>query len=395
MTTKTLLVLDDDAATTETIITEAQALGFEVRAFAEPQLFLSAFQTWAPTHLAIDLMIPGMDGIQLMQDLAGLRCASAIILTSGIGSVVLPATQLIAIEHNLNVRGIVHSPFNPLLFNSLLSDQVSEDLHTYANGMLAKPAYTADEAALSLAIEQDQFCLYYQPQIDLPSGKVIGFEGLLRWRHPELGIKLPDSFIPLAERTGQIDQLTDIVIAKGFEFISKLDPKLSFSLNISAKSIKDDSLLTILDNACQAYTVSPHRIVLELTETATMIDPVRAEHILTQLRSKGFRISIDDFGTGYSSMAQLAKLPFTELKIDKSFVTTMEFSSKSRKVVASTIKLAESLGLSTVAEGIENSIAAIGLRELGCQFGQGYYFARPMNDESALTWLQTWSHQFG
>jgi EAL domain-containing protein (putative c-di-GMP-specific phosphodiesterase class I) len=394
MRTSTLLILDDDVQDANLIANEARSLGFEVRILADASLFIDAFLAWKPTHLAIDIVMPSINGIEILKTLAQLDCQSAIILSSGIGTDTLPAAQLAAIEHNLNIRGILYQPFHQHILRNLLTDQVSVDLHAHTSSDISAQSFIVDATTIDDAIRNKQFTLFYQPQIELHSGKVIGFEGLLRWKHPTLGIKLPELFIPVAEKTGQIDQLTQIVIETGFNFIRSLSKTLSFSLNISAKSIKNHSLTNALVNASQSLEVAPERVILELTETATMHDPEEAQQILSQLRTEGFKLSIDDFGTGYSSMAQLAKLPFTELKIDKSFVTTMETSSKSRKVVASTLKLAESLGLETIAEGVENTLAAIGLRELGCRYGQGYYFARPMDQATASTWLTQWNKQF-
>lgn len=394
MRTNTLLILDDDSHDASLIAHEAQHLGFEVRVLDDAKLFMDAFLAWKPTHLAIDIVMPSINGIEILKTLAQLDCQSSIILSSGIGSDLLPAAQLVAIEHNLNIRGILYQPFHQHILKNLLTDQVSVDLHAHPASDTSMQPFTVDAQSIDDAIRNQQFSLFYQPQIELHSGRVIGFEGLLRWQHPTLGIKLPEAFIPVAEKTGQIDQLTQIVIEHGFNFIRSLSNTLTFSLNISAKSIKNHLLTDALVEASQLLEVAPERVILELTETATMQDPDEAQHILSQLRAEGFKLSIDDFGTGYSSMAQLAKLPFTELKIDKSFVTTMETSSKSRKVVASTLKLAESLGLETIAEGVENTLAAIGLRELGCRYGQGYYFARPMDQATATTWLGQWNHQF-
>ncbi|TXI46451.1 EAL domain-containing response regulator [Methylophilus sp.] len=394
MRTNTLLILDDDSHDASLIAHEAQHLGFEVRVLDDAKLFMDAFLAWKPTHLAIDIVMPSINGIEILKTLAQLDCQSSIILSSGIGSDLLPAAQLVAIEHNLNIRGILYQPFHQHILKNLLTDQVSVDLHARSASDASMQPFTVDAQSIDDAIRNQQFSLFYQPQIELHSGRVIGFEGLLRWQHPTLGIKLPEAFIPVAEKTGQIDQLTQIVIEHGFNFIRSLSNTLTFSLNISAKSIKNHLLTDALVEASQSLEVAPERVILELTETATMQDPDEAQHILSQLRAEGFKLSIDDFGTGYSSMAQLAKLPFTELKIDKSFVTTMETSSKSRKVVASTLKLAESLGLETIAEGVENTLAAIGLRELGCRYGQGYYFARPMDQATATTWLGQWNHQF-
>lgn len=394
MRTSTLLILDDDIQEANLIASEARSLGFEVRIVADATLFIDAFLAWKPTHLAIDIVMPGINSIEVLKTLAQLDCQSSIILSSGIGTDTLPAVQLAAIEHNLNIRGILYQPFHQHILRNLLNDQVSVDLHAHTSSDASTQSFIVDSDTIADAIRDHQFTVFYQPQIELFSGKVIGFEGLLRWKHPVLGIKLPELFIPVAEKTGQIDQLTQIVIETGFSFIRSLGTALSFSLNISAKSIKNQMLADSLVNACKSFKLAPEKVILELTETATMHDPDEAQHILSQLRAQGFKLSIDDFGTGYSSMAQLAKLPFTELKIDKSFVTTMETSSKSRKVVASTLKLAESLGLETIAEGVENTLAAIGLRELGCRYAQGYYFARPMDQAATKTWLAQWNHQF-
>ena len=266
--------------------------------------------------------------------------------------------------------------------------QTADELISKSHAMISPPL---NESTLNNAIENNQFALYYQPQIDLPTGQVVGFEGLLRWQHPEQGLKLPETFIPAAEETGQIAQLTNLVIDTGFKFIEKLNQSLSFSLNISSQCLKDHHLVDALDNSCHEYHIDPHRVVLEFTDTATLEDPTHAEDILSQLKTSGYRLGIDDAGTGYATMPHLDKLHFSELKIDKSLVTTMETSSKSRKSIISTIELAESLGIATIAEGIENNLEAIGLRELGCQYGQGFYFAKPMNEADTLKWLENWN----
>jgi EAL domain-containing protein (putative c-di-GMP-specific phosphodiesterase class I) len=254
----------------------------------------------------------------------------------------------------------------------------------------ANVKHNFDAASINNAIVNNQFALYYQPQIDLPSGKVVGFEGLLRWKHPEFGITLPEDFITVAEQSGQIDALTNVAIGKGFKFMEKLSPDLKFSLNISTQSIKNYHLVETLNTSCHEFHIDPHRVVLEFNEAAALENPFHTRNILAQLNMNGFGLGIDDSGAGYSSIPELEKLPFSELKIDKSLVSTMEFSSESRKSIISTIELADRLGISTVAEGIENNLEAIGLRELGCKVGQGYYFAKPMVETETLIWLENW-----
>lgn len=394
MRANTLLILDDEGDDAHIIATEAQSLGFEVRIFDDAKQFLAAFLEEEPSHLAIDILMPGVHGVELLQTLAQHQCQSAIILTSGIGTAALPAVQLAAIQYQLNIRGILHHPFHQHILRNMLSDQVSVDLHAHTGHDISTQSLIVDAETIEEAIRQHEFALYYQPQIDLVNGKVIGFEGLLRWHHPVMGVKLPELFIPVAEKTGHIDLLTQIVIETGFHFIRSLGNALSFSMNISPNSIQNQAFANTLVNACQASDLPPERVMLELTETATTEDPDKAQHALAKLREEGFKLSIDDFGNNNSSVSRLANLPFTSLKIDKSLVTTMEISSKSRKVVASTLKLAESLNIETIAAGIENTMAAIGLRELGCRYGQGYYFARPMDQATTVHWLQHWNRQF-
>jgi EAL domain-containing protein (putative c-di-GMP-specific phosphodiesterase class I)/FixJ family two-component response regulator len=394
MRASTLLILDDDGDDAHLIAREAQSLGFEVRIFDDAKLFIAAFLSEKPSHLAIDILMPGVHGVELLHTLAQHQCRSSIILTSGIGTAVLPAVQLAAIQYQLNIRGVLQHPFHQHILRNMLSDQVSVDLHAHTSSDLSTQSFIVDAHTIDKAIYNREFAVFYQPQIDLVDGKVIGFEGLLRWKHPVLGIKLPELFIPIAEKTGQIEQLTQIVIETGFHFIRSLGNALTFSMNISPKNIQNQAFTNTLVNACQASDLPPDRVVLEITETATLEEPDKAQHTLSRLREKGFKLSIDDFGNNNASMTRLAKLPFTKLKIDKSLVTTMEISSKSRKVVASTLKLADSLDIETIAEGIENTMAAIGLRELGCRYGQGYYFARPMDQETAVDWLQGWNRQF-
>jgi len=392
MSTNTLLILDDDVQLASLIMEEAIRLDYEVKHCADGRQFIDAFIAWKPSHVAIDLVMPSIDGIEILKMLARLGCRSSIILTSGIGSAMLPLAQITALEHELNICGILHQPFLPHLLQKLLANHPSVDLHAQHNEHLA-PALTINHDSLAQAIDQQQLKVFYQPQIELFTGEVIGFEALLRWQHPQYGIQLPEAFIHIAEQTGQIEALTEYVIVAGIQFIQSISSTLTLSVNISAKSLHNDRLIAMLEQACQRFAFDPSRMILELTETATMLDTKHAEQILGHLREQGFKLSIDDFGTGYSSMAQLANLPFTELKIDKSFVMTMENSSKSRKVIASTLKLAESLGLETIAEGIENSMAAIGLRELGCRYGQGYFFARPMDETASRVWLMHWNTQ--
>jgi EAL domain-containing protein (putative c-di-GMP-specific phosphodiesterase class I) len=240
------------------------------------------------------------------------------------------------------------------------------------------------------ALDRHEFELAYQPKINCKSGAPAGFEALVRWKHPAMGIVMPDHFIPVAERVGLIDELSAQVFDQSLEWFGGVFPRgeLKLSLNISAKSLVDLHLVDRLSNLCREYHVAPDRIVLELTETSAMTDPILSLDLMTRFRVKGFHLSIDDFGTGFSSMVQLARLPFSEIKVDRSFVMNARQSQESRTIIKSVIDLGHSLGLVVTAEGVEDIEAFDYLNDLGCDLAQGYFIARPMPGEAARSWTE-------
>jgi EAL domain-containing protein (putative c-di-GMP-specific phosphodiesterase class I) len=201
---------------------------------------------------------------------------------------------------------------------------------------------------------------------------------------------MPDDFIPLTEETGLIDALTAQVFDQSLEWFSQSFPKsdLKLSLNLSAKSLVDIQMADHLSALCQRFQIDTERIVLELTESSAMVDPILSLDLLTRLRVKGFQLSIDDFGTGYSSMVQLVRLPFSEIKVDKSFVMQALQSKESRTVIKSIIGLGRSLGLIVTAEGIEDTKTLDYINKLGCDLVQGFFIARPMWGEDARSWAE-------
>jgi EAL domain-containing protein (putative c-di-GMP-specific phosphodiesterase class I) len=201
---------------------------------------------------------------------------------------------------------------------------------------------------------------------------------------------MPNDFIPLAENAGLIDPLTEQIFEQSLEWFSQSFPQSNpkLSLNISAKSLVDIQMADNLSALCQRFQIDTERVVLELTETSAMVDPVLSLDLLTRLRMKGFQLSIDDFGTGFSSMVQLVRLPFSEIKVDKSFVMQAQNSSEARTVIKSIVDLGHSLGLLVTAEGVENLKTLDYLNSLGCDLAQGYFIARPMWGEAARNWVE-------
>jgi len=240
------------------------------------------------------------------------------------------------------------------------------------------------------AITSDQLELHYQPKLNMRTGIVTHVEALVRWRHPSLGMVPPDNFIHIAEQTGQIDALTKwvfITTLKQYKLWLDLGLDISVAVNISAENLKDSHFYQFICDSAEEFEVPAEKITLEVTESAVVDDPDSAIALLQQFKSKGMRISIDDYGTGYSSLAQLKQLPVHELKIDKSFVQSLCDDEDDQTIVRSTIELAHNMGLSVVAEGIEDEAALNWLAENNCELGQGYFISRPKHANELTPWL--------
>lgn len=244
------------------------------------------------------------------------------------------------------------------------------------------------------AVDHDELRLYVQPKLSLATGEVHGLEALVRWLHPERGMVFPDQFIPFSEQTGFIRTLTLWSLEQAASLCARLagesmHPRIS--VNISARDLMDQDLPDKFMAILRKHGVAATSFCLEITESAIMDDPVRAENTLHALHALGTQLSIDDFGTGYSSLAYLKQLPVHELKIDKSFVMNMEHDANDAKIVRSTIDLGHNMGLRVVAEGIESAQAWSLLSEMGCDSGQGYHMSRPIPAEEFSAWSRRWA----
>ena len=242
---------------------------------------------------------------------------------------------------------------------------------------------------LRRAVDQGELRLFLQPKVHLADGRTHAAEALVRWEHPQRGLVPPLQFIPFAEQTGYIRQLTLWMFEETARLLATpAAAGLRISVNLSTRDLLDLELNTRLERLLQAHGVQPASFCLEITESAIMDDPQRAEAMLNRLSEQGFKLSIDDFGTGYSSLAYFKRLPVDELKIDKSFVMGMEQDEGDAIIVRSTIDLAHNLGLSVVAEGVENAAILERLRALGCDEVQGYHISRPMPAPAFMEWLR-------
>ncbi len=234
------------------------------------------------------------------------------------------------------------------------------------------------ETGLRTAIEQQQFCMHYQPLVDAEASALVGAEALLRWEHPEWGRMPPDEFIPLAEETGLILPLGELIIAQVVEQAAEWGGKIKLSINLSTRQFGDPTLAERLMESARVAGISGEALGLEITETALMTDFDVHVAAMERLRDQGVRFSIDDFGTGYSSLAYLRRIPLDCLKIDRSFTAEILESEDARSIVSATIAMAHSLRLGVVAEGVETAQQAQLLREMKADTLQGFYFGRPL-----------------
>jgi EAL domain-containing protein (putative c-di-GMP-specific phosphodiesterase class I)/GGDEF domain-containing protein len=404
---KRLLILDDDPLTGQTIGNIASLAGYEVENTANHKDFFRVLETFAPDVIALDLVMPEMDGVEVIAELARRHSNAKLIITSGVGGRIMDAAGRTAAERGLDIVGMLPKPFSPASLRELLARGTPADTQQKSDSQLldslvAEKNKRLTPRELEAALRKHELRVCYQPKVSCKTGILSGFEALARWTHPVRGVITPDEFIPLAEANDLIDALTLEVMTQALTWfhgfcaniremqpnLSVPDPsKLSLSINISALSLSNSDIFDRLTHMCQEYDVEPQSLIFELTETSAMEDPVTSLEVLTRLRLRGFRLSIDDFGTGYSSMVQLVKLPFSEIKVDKSFVITAHESEESRVVIKSIVGLGASLGLIITAEGIEDEDTLNFLRTIGCTLAQGYFIARPLEGAEVLPWL--------
>lgn len=249
---------------------------------------------------------------------------------------------------------------------------------------------------LKEAIHQNQFLLYIQPKIDVISRRALGGEALIRWVHPERGMIFPDQFIPFAEQTGIISELTNWMLIRACDVLADYRSQglhISLSVNLSTRDLNNMELPEQIAALLNTYRLDPGALKLEITEGSLMQDSERAGVVVKKLAEMGLHLSIDDFGTGYSSLAYLRQLPVQELKIDRSFVMFMDKNNGDASIVKSTIDLAHNLRLNVVAEGIESEEVLIQLARWGCNEAQGYFIGKPMPEKDFLVWLERWQGQ--
>lgn len=367
-----LLVVDDDPGIVELVVEVARDLGYTVAAASTKATLLDRLRDFDPTVVTLDLSMPDIDGIEVLELLARQRSRARVMVSSGLDSRLMAKSREIGEAHGLTMSEELPKPFDiAVLEERLAACLVAGD----------RPLSRDDLAA---AIDAGHLALFYQPKIDLRPGQgmaIVGAEALVRWNHESRGLLGPDAFIGLAEETGLIRPLSEYVFREAAGFLANhlaALPELSLAVNLSAESFLDPALPDYLQAVTREYDVPAERMVIEVTESTAMADVKRSMETMTRLRVKGFGLSLDDFGTGFSSLSHLHRMPFTELKVDRSFVIPLTTSTEATIIVRSTIDLAHNLGLAVCAEGVEDRNTLAQLMAFGAETAQGYLFARPM-----------------
>ena len=342
-----------------------------------------------PVDVALcDLDMPGMDGVQFIRHLAEGRLVGAVILLSGMETQVISSVESMARAQGMQVLGSIEKP--------VTAQKISNLLAMFKPGVVPRkvppPSMSASEIEAGLAALQ--FTAHYQPKVDFKTLKLAGVEALARWQQPDMGMLYPASFIEMAEKSDLIDRLTTRMIevtlkqlkdwsAQGFD--------TGMAINLSLSYLGSSGIADQITGEAQRMGVNPKVVTLEVTESLVTTNLGNVLENLARLRMRGFEISIDDYGTGFSSMQQLSRIPFTELKIDQSFVTGATHRPTMRVILESSLQLSQKLGLRSVAEGIEKEEEWALLKSLGCDLAQGYFIARPMDGDLVPEWHQSWT----
>jgi EAL domain-containing protein (putative c-di-GMP-specific phosphodiesterase class I) len=372
------MLVDDDVQITRMIRRVAEQVGFAVTEINDPLQFEEAYQSTPVSLIILDLNMPGKDGIELLDYLADQNCKARVMFISGVDKRVLGTTEQLAISRGLDFAGVLAKPIDIGRLRQTFDD------HAKLHGV---PSI----GELDHALDSEQIGVAYQAKIDLGTGRVCGAEALARWSHPVTGPVSPEVFVGIAESSGRIHKLTQVVLDRALRAArdwKSIVPDLHLAVNLSPQLLSDLSLPDRLVKTMQSLEFEPERLMLEVTERGVMEDVNRSMAVLSRLRLKGVGLSIDDFGTGSSSLVQLYRMPFGEIKIDKSFVIDMLEHREAEVIVNSIVQLGKSMELNVVAEGVEDLATLERLKTMGCDQAQGYFISRPLFEPDFSNWLR-------
>ena len=366
-----LLIIDDDPELRTLLRLFSETLGYTVAEGGAGDETLDLYDEVQPTVIFLDLSMPERDGVEMLRELAARGCHAPIVLTSGASERLLAASKRVGRELGLMIPYVLNKPINERYLRGVLSKAWNKEFDT-----------TPEE--LEAAIKRGEMVVHYQPKIGLDQGdeiSVIGSEALVRWQHPTKGLQAPGHFVPVAEENGLVGLLTDAVM---HEVITQMQTwsdrslQLPVSINLSPVQLNDIELPNVLAGRMEKAGLDPTLMVFEITEQTVSPNAAIAVDILTRMRLKGFGISLDDFGSGYSSIAEIYRLPLSEVKIDRSITRASEDDMDARKVMKAIVDLAHSFELSVCAEGVETERGVQFLKSINCDSTQGFFFSKPL-----------------
>jgi EAL domain-containing protein (putative c-di-GMP-specific phosphodiesterase class I) len=385
------LVVEDDGFQRRTVARMLRALGArEVLEARDGKVALASMRARAPVDLVVcDLDMPEMDGMEFMRHLGQAKSDASVIICSAKERTLVSSVEKMARAYGVQLLGVIEKPVTLAGLEDLIA-KCSSGAQKPKRVRTGDPSYSLDE--ILDGIKKRQFAPFYQPKVALATGQILGMEALTRWHHPQQGVITPGSFISVLELSGNINELTLLILAQAAGGCRRMHERgfhLTVSVNLSHVSLTDPTMADRISRVVQAVGLESHRIIFEITETAAMTQVAPALENLARLRMRGFGLSVDDYGTGFASLQQVMRVPFTELKIDQSFVTGCATNSASRVIVESSVEMARNLGMKSVAEGVESQRDWNVVKAARCDIAQGYFIARPMEESQIVEFCAT------
>jgi EAL domain-containing protein (putative c-di-GMP-specific phosphodiesterase class I)/FixJ family two-component response regulator len=386
-----ILVIDDDAVVCELVSALAMTMGLQCDVAGDIAGNFLDGVTPETSLILLDLMMPEMDGIEVLRLLGERKVKARILLMSGMDKRVLETAEKLAHSLGLAVVGHLQKPFLLGELKTILESAAISDEPEAAREV---PAVAVSDDQIRQAVKNGEFINFYQPQISLKTGDVLGVEALARWKRPDGGVIRPESFLARVDALGLMDDLcwhtAEIALAEAKHFARKSGEPLRLSINATMRSLNNLDFPDALIALARRYDYPPEQIAVEVTESRLMSDVSNTLDVLTRLRMKSFQLSIDDFGSGYAMMRQLQNVPATELKIDKSIVERMHLNDSDRVMVEKIIEMGHGLNMKVIAEGVVTQEQYQLLRAKGCDGAQGYWFSHPLPGETLKSWLTTY-----
>lgn len=384
--TNLLLAFDDELDFLDLIETVATGVGFQVLTARTSAEFFDQLARRRPSLVVLDLQLPGMDGIEVIRNLARLATDTGVLLVSGMDQRVLVSARQVGESLGLKMLGVLQKPILLEDLEALLQTQLDSEARLRADD-------------LRRGIEEMELVVHYLPKLVKERGtwQIRGAEALVRWQHPRLGLLYPGQFLALAEGNDMIVAITDFVLSDAVRQAGLWrghGHSLGVAVNLSPRLVRDVGFPDRLGRLLREYDLPPELLTIEVTEASSLHDVEMVTDVFTRLRVKGIGLSLDDFGTGTSSITQLYRMPFTELKIDRSLVSELPHTQAAATVVTAIVELAHRLSLTVCAEGIETEAQFSFMDQAGCEALQGQLISKAVPAAELEALAKAWQHGY-